>query len=86
MEVSEAEVGLLFDFTEDREEGGLHSVVVKGGLAGLSIAKDLVTNPFIVSLLFVRKSLVGQEGKSLSGEFCSLSFLPATPLYWSLTL
>ena len=51
MEVSEAEVGFLFDFTEDREEGGLHSVVVKGGLAGLSIAKDLVTNPFIVSLL-----------------------------------
>ena len=60
-------------------------MVVKGGLAGLDTVKDLVTNPFIFSLLFVRKSLVGLEGKSMAplwlttALFCSSNSLVSDP-------
>ena len=53
-------------------------MVVKGGLAGLSIAKDQVTNSFIVSLFSVRKSLVGLEGKSMAPLLVTTALFPSS--------
>ena len=60
-------------------------MVVKGGLAGLSIAKDLVTNPFIFSLFSVRKSLVGLEGKSMAPHWRETLLLHSAQATRSLT-